>query len=93
MSTFFPEEPKKSESGLPRASWTTGDEMKFLQKLGEHRPNRRPAGPIHKVHLLKGYIRGAYRRRNWADLDRVSVLMAAERFLLDAERRMKADKE
>lgn len=55
-------------------AWTTQDEVAFLQRLGQFTPAGEMMG---RKTLLFGYLEGASRRTDWADIHKKTVLRIA----------------
>lgn len=67
------------------ALWTTGNEKSFLDRIGTYETGR----TVHayevtasdKARLLRGYLRGMDRRKNWAGINKAEVRRHAEHLL------------
>lgn len=49
--------------------WTLWDELRFIQRLGEHTMRSRPLTRTERAALLGGYLQGLGARRDAAGLD------------------------
>ena len=77
-----------------KTSWTTQDELDYINKIGEHIVNRpglnRKAGPTeqfkmqsdllkHKHKILNGYYEGIKQRAFWGDINKKVVFDFVEK--------------
>lgn len=59
-------------------SYTTEDEMLFIQKIGQHSENTKN---INKLNLLKKYIKTLELRQNWEMIDKKILINFANNYL------------
>ncbi len=68
-----------------RQTWTTGDEIKYLNNIGTHTPPKggrpRRVSTKEKILLLEGALEGYSKRSRWGDIDRQTVVAHAEKLL------------
>ncbi|MCP4900188.1 MAG: hypothetical protein GY906_24720 [bacterium] len=57
------------EKGGYGFKWGTGDEIRFLDRVGEHRQKNRALLVSDRIHLLNQYTEGMKLRSNWGDMD------------------------
>jgi hypothetical protein len=68
-------------------AWTTENEVAWLKNIGQHTTDPRMPG---RIELLKSYIEGAKKRRNWAGMDRAKVMSAAHLALFSSSQEIAA---
>lgn len=54
---------------MPGESWTTEDEVRFIQNIGTFRSESR-RGNHTRLELLEGYLNGLAQRVNWGKIDK-----------------------
>lgn len=60
--------------------WGNTDEIKFIDRLGEH-SLRGKAGVVSLKALLAGYLEGCKKRRYWGKLNKKSIIEYATKIL------------
>jgi hypothetical protein len=62
--------------------YITNDEIVYLRKIGENVELYKRMYPqqklVHKIKMLRGYLRGAAKRVNWAELDKDKIINFAQ---------------
>jgi hypothetical protein len=61
-----------------RPTWSTTDEIRFINGLGHHRDRRNLPSIEKKLALLHGYLEGCKLRSDWTGLDREEITRYAE---------------
>lgn len=78
-----------SVTRLDEGSYTTWNELKFIQYLGSWGIKRHVKSGATREELLERYLRSCKRRYHWGDIDRDAVMIEAARLLYEYKKEVK----